>query len=216
MTPSQRSSVGGLGLLIGAALFVVHVLLRSLVTAGVEPAVFALQGSWLPINALGVLGAILVLLCLPALYAGVAASTGLLGLIGVLCIAVAWLFFGVFLSLYSLLILPWLAQSAPALVAADAPLPPGFAIVFAIALLAWLAGAVLLAVPLLRSKLQQPWVGYLLAGSALWMVLGNLILAPSGPSENLAINLLSNLGLVLLLAALAKLGSSLWAERRSA
>ena len=68
----------------------------------------------------------------------------------------------------------------------------------------------------LRGKLEQPWVGYLLGISALWMVFGNLILAPRGPSGNLAINLLSSLGPVLLLAALAKLGASLWAERRSA
>ena len=216
MAGSLRSQLGGLGLLVGAATFVVHVLLRSLATAGVEPEVFALRGSWIPINALGVLGAILVLLGLPGLYARIASATGLLGLLGVVSIAIAWLFFGVFLSLYSVLILPWLAQHAPELIAAGAPLPPGFMVAFAVGLLAWLAGAALLAVPLLRGKLEQPWVGYLLGISALWMVFGNLILAPRGPSGNLAINLLSSLGPVLLLAALAKLGASLWAERRSA
>jgi hypothetical protein len=212
MTSSQLSRVSGLGLLVGAVAFVVHVVLRSLITAGLDPSSFAQQGLWVPINALGLIGAVLVLLGLPAMYAGVAAVTGRLGLAGVVLIAVAWMFFGVFLSLYAMLLLSWLAERAPALVAAAAPLPTGFVVAFIVGLVAWLAGTVLLAIPFMRGRLHPRWVGYVLLASGLWMVVGNLIIAPSGPATNLAINLLSNLGPVLLLVAIGYLGLRMWIE----
>jgi hypothetical protein len=58
-------------------------------------------------------GAALVLLGLPALYARLAGPLGSLGLVGVVLVALAWMFFGVFLSLYAVLIAPWLADEAP-------------------------------------------------------------------------------------------------------
>jgi hypothetical protein len=193
-------------------MFVAHVVLRSLMTAGVDPSSFAKEGLWAPLNALGLIGAVLVLLGLPAMYATVAAATGWLGLAGVVLIAVAWMFFGVFLSLYAMLLLPWLAEKAPSLVAADAPLPTGFVVAFIAGLIAWLAGTVLLAIPFIRGRLHPRWVGYALSISGLWVVIGNLLIAPSGPATNLAINLLSNLGPVLLLVAVGHLGYRIWAQ----
>jgi hypothetical protein len=198
--------------LVGAVTFVVHVVLRSLMTAGVDPSSFAKEGLWAPLNALGLIGAVLVLLGLPAMYATVAAATGWLGLARVVLIAVAWMFFGVFLSLYAMLLLPWLAEKAPSLVAADAPLPTGFVVAFIAGLIAWLAGTVLLAIPFIRGRLHPRWVGYALSISGLWVVIGNLLIAPSGPATNLAINLLSNLGPVLLLVAVGHLGYRIWAQ----
>ena len=61
--------------MIGAVAFAVHLALRSLITAGVDPTTFATHGLWIPINALGVLGAVLVLLALPTLHAGMTAPT---------------------------------------------------------------------------------------------------------------------------------------------
>lgn len=69
---------------------VIHLVLRSLVTAGVDPATVAQQGAWTPINGLGVAGAALVLLGLPVLYAKLADRT-----------------------LYSVLVAPWLAEASP-------------------------------------------------------------------------------------------------------
>lgn len=82
MTITQFYRISGLGILIGAIMFIVHIVLRSLITAGLDPAAFALQGSWVPVNALGAVGAALVLLGLPGLYAKLAAPTGVLGLLG--------------------------------------------------------------------------------------------------------------------------------------
>lgn len=97
-----------------------------MITAGLGPSASAQQDLWVPINLLGVLGAVLVLLGLPAIYVRAAEKTGLAGFLGTALIAVAWMFFGLFLSLYAVIVLPWLAIRAPALVAASAPLPAAF------------------------------------------------------------------------------------------
>jgi hypothetical protein len=173
------------------------------------------EGLWVPINAFGVIGAALVLLGLPAMYARMAGPAGLLGLVGVVLIALAWLFFGVFLSLYSVLVAPWLAEKAPSLVSAAAPLPAGIIIAFIIGLVAEVVGSVLLAIPFIRGRVQPRWVGYMLPAAALLRVVGNFI-APSGPATNLAINLLSNLGPMLLLVALEYLGWRMWLEHAPA
>src|SRR5215213_2751263 len=70
----------------------------------------------------------------------------------------------------------------------------GFVVAFTLGLLAWLLGAVLLAVPFVRGPARARWVGYVLPASALWVLVGSFIIAPGGPASNLAVNLLSNLG----------------------
>jgi hypothetical protein len=216
VTSIRLSGIGGLLVFVGAVAFVLHVVLRSVLTAGVDPAVSAQAGLWVPLNALGALGAALVLLGLPAVYAPMAGGGGLPGLVGFALIEVSWIFFGVFLSLYGALVLPWLADEAPRLVAASAPTPLGFVVAFALGLLAWLLGAVLLAAPFVGGRVRPRWVGYLLPASALWVAVSTFIIAPSGPASNLAVNLLSNLGPVLLLSGLGYLGFRVWVERAPA
>ena len=216
MTGIRLSGIGGLLVFVGAVAFVLHVVSRSVLTAGVDPAVSAQAGLWVPVNALGALGAALVLLGLPAIYAPIAGWGGLPGLVGFALIVVSWTFFGLFLSLYGALVLPWLADEAPRLVAGSSPTPLGFVVAFALGLLAWLVGAALLAVPFVRGLARPRWVGYLLPASALWVLVGNFVIAPSGPASNLAVNLLSNLGPVLLLIGLGYLGIRAWSERTPA
>lgn len=215
MTSAQVFRISGRVLLAGAIAFVVHVVLRSVITAGPDPAAFAQAGLWVPVNALGVVGAFLVILGLPAVYARMAGSGGLSVLIGIALVAVAWMFFGLFLSLYGLLVLPWLADKAPTLLAPSTPPPPAFIVGFVIGLLAWLVGTVLLAIPFIRRREQPSWVGYTLSASGIWVVIGNLFIAPSGPASNLAVNLLSNMGPVLLLVGLGYLGYRLLSEHEA-
>jgi hypothetical protein len=216
LTGARLSGIGGLLVLVGAVAFVLHLGLRSVLTAGVDPAVSARAGLWVPLNALGALGAALVLLGLPAVYARMAGQGGLPGLLGFALIEVSWTFFGLFLSLYGALVLPWLSDQAPWLVASSSPTPVGFVVVFALGLLAWLLGAVLLAVPFVRGMVPARWIGYVLPASALWSLAGAFVIAPDGPASNLAVNLLSNLGPVLLLIGLGYLGFRAWAERAPA
>ncbi len=206
MTNSELYRISGRSLLVGAVMFIVHIVARSGITAGLEPVAFAKHAFWVPVNALGVLGAALVLLGLPGTYSKLASSTSLLALIGVVLIALAWMFFGVFLSLYAALVAPWLADKAPSVVAASTPPPPGVMIAFIIALLAELLGTVLLGIPFIRGRIAPSWVGYALPAAALLTIVGDLI-APTGPASHLGINLLSNAGPVLLMATLGYLGS---------
>jgi hypothetical protein len=207
--------IGGLLVIVGAVAFVLHVVWRSVLTAGVDPPVSAQAGLWVPLNALGALGAALVLLGLPAVYVRMAPQGGLPGLVGFALIEVSWMFFGFFLSLYGALVVPWLADQAARLVAGSSTTPSGFVVAFALGLLAWLVGAVLLAVPFVRGRVRPRWVGYLLPASALWVLVGSFVIAPSGPASNLAVNLLSNLGPVLLLIGLGYLGFRAWEEQRA-
>lgn len=164
----------------------------------------------MPVNVLGVIGAVLVLFGMPAMYARLAGPTGLLGLAGIVLIALAWVFFGVFLSLYAALVSPWLAVQAPSL--AVAPLPTGIVVAFGVGLIAWLVGGVLFGIPFIRGSVRPRWVGYLLPASAVWVVVGNIVIAPSGPADNLVVNLLSNLAPILLLVAFGYLGLQMWQE----
>jgi hypothetical protein len=216
VTGTRLSRIGGLLVFVGAVAFVVHVVLRSVLTAGVDPTVSAQSGLWVPVNVLGALGAALVLLGLPAVYAPMAGQGGLSGVVGFALIGVSWMFFGLFLSLYGALVVPWLADQAPRLVAGSAPLPLEFVVSFALGLLAWLLGAVLLAVPFVGGRMRPRWVGYLLPASTLWVLVGSFVIAPGRPASNLAVNLLSNLGPVLLLIGLGYLGVRTWAERAPA
>jgi hypothetical protein len=216
VTGTRLFRIGGLLVFVGAVAFVLHVVWRSVLSAGVDPAVSAQAGLWVPVNALGALGAALVLLGLPALYARMAGQGGLPGLAGFALIEVSWMFFGLFLSLYGALVLPWLADQAPRLAAGSSPTPLGFVVTFALGLLAWLVGAALLAAPFVRGRVRPRWVGYLLPASALWVLVGNFVIAPGGPASNLAVNLLSNLGPVLLLIGLGYLGFRAWVERAPA
>lgn len=192
-------------MLAGAGTFAVHILFRSVLSAGPDPTVFALDSLWMPVSALGVIGAVLVLMGLPAAFVRIVGAAGLSGVAGLALLAVAWMFFGLFFSLYSLLVLPWLAEQAPSLVAARAPLPAPMIGAFLIGLLAWFVGALLLATPFIRGLARPTWLGYVVVGSAVWMLVGNALLAPSGPVSDLGLNLLSNMSPVILLVGLAYL-----------
>jgi hypothetical protein len=68
MTSAQLFRISGLALVVGAGVFIMHFVARSVITAGADPATLAQQALWGPVNLLGVLGAVLVLLGLPGLY----------------------------------------------------------------------------------------------------------------------------------------------------
>jgi hypothetical protein len=212
MTSSQLFRFSGISLVVGAIAYIVYIVARSAITSGTDPVTFYQEGLWVPINVLGVSGAMLVLLGLPALYAKLADPTGVLGFVGVVLIAVAWTFVGIFLSLFGALIAPWLAEQAPALVATSAPLPTGLILAFVVGVIAELAGTMLLAIPFLQRGGEPHWVGYALPAAALLTLIGDVI-APTGPASNFAINLVSNVGPVLLMVGFAALGSRLWSER---
>ena len=211
----RRARIGGVAVVAGALAYVLHIVVRSMLTAGVDPATSAEAPLWVPVNALGAAGAAMVLIGLPAVADRIAARVGRAGLTGLALIALSWIFFGPFLSLHGALVQPWLAAEAPRLLSDSSATPSGFVAAFGLGLIAWLAGAVMLAIPLLKDREAPRWVGIMLPASALWFLVGSLVIAPDGPASNLAVNLLSNLGPVLLLIVLGYLGFRTWADARS-
>jgi hypothetical protein len=205
----QRLS--GFGLMTGAVGFTIHLVARSVLTAGTsgDMATFATHNLWIPINALGAASAALIILGLSGLYASLAQTRDRLGLLGSVLIGLAWMVLGVFLSLYSMLVLPWLATTLPGQVDGLNSSPP-MIVTFGFGLLAELTGTIVLAIPLVRQYSKSRWIGYVLLASALMVLVGDLVLAPDGPAANLAINLLSNLGPMLLMVAVGALGHQLW------
>lgn len=214
-TTERFRTIGGRMLAGGAIAYFLHVVMRSMLTAGVDPVNSAQSTLWVPVNALGAVGATLLLLSLPAMYRRLAGRDSARGLIGFGLLATSWTFFGVFLGLYGAIVMPWLANQAPELLAGSAPTPTAFTVAFALGLLAWLAGTVLLAIPFLNEESRPRWIGFMLPGSALWFLVGSFLIAPDGPANTLALNLISNLGPVLLLAALGWLGCRPWIDVRS-
>jgi hypothetical protein len=210
---TRLAGTGGLLVAAGAVAYVVHIVARSMLTAGVDPVESARGALWVPVNALGAVAAMAVLLGMPVIAARLRGQVGIPPRTGLALIEVSWMFFGVFLSLYGALVLPWLAGEVPHLVDGSAAPPTGVAVAFALGLLAWLLGALLLAVPFVKGPARPRWVGYVLPASALWTLAGSAVIAPDGPADNLALNLLSNLGPVLLLVAVGYLGFRMWTER---
>jgi hypothetical protein len=206
--------LSGFALMTGAVGFVVHLVARSIVTAagGGNTAIFATSTWWVPINAIGAVSATLVILGLSGLYATFAQPHDRLALLGSILIGLAWLVLGVFLSLYSMTVLPWLAASVPDMVD-GLNSDPAMIGTFGVGLVAELAGTLLLAVALVQGRSGSRWIGYVLLGSALMLIAGDFVIAPGGPSPNVAINLVSNLGPMLLMVALAALGYQLRLER---
>jgi len=210
-TSSGAVQVGGLALLAGALLFASYVVARSVITAaaGGDMSAFARDVMWVPANVAGAIGAALVLLGLPAVYASMARGLGRLGLAGVALIAIGWLILGVFVTLFGALVAPWLAETAPSLIVPSVALPDGLTIALVFGLVATLAGSILIAIPFLIGRVNPKWIGFMVPLSGIWSVGGDLA-APTGPASRLAINLLTNLGPILLVTALAALGLEAW------
>ncbi len=194
----------GVVLTLGAALSVAHVVLRSVLTARESAAAAMATPAWLAVQGLGVTGATLVLWGLPPMALSLAPAGGRAAVLGGGLLASAWMFLGIFLSYYGLLIAPWLAREAPAL-AAGGQLPPGMLGAFLAVLAVELAGCALLALPFLRHGVAPRAVGVLLPLGALLTIAGDL-LAPTGPASNLAWNLATNSGPVVLLVGLGWYG----------
>jgi hypothetical protein len=50
MMSSQLFRISGLALLVGAVAFIVHIAVRSVITAGPDPATFSKEGLWVPMR----------------------------------------------------------------------------------------------------------------------------------------------------------------------
>src|SRR2546425_12849109 len=121
MSSSQAFRLAGFALVVGAAVSFVSSLLNTLLFQGNDPTPYAGNPLFVPLNILSVLGTALLLLGLPALYLSRPEGWGVLGLIGIVLVFATGVMFGVFFSLFSVLLVPYLVQHAPAVVKGNGP-----------------------------------------------------------------------------------------------
>ena len=166
----------------------------------------AQNSGYIALNILNAVGAILFVYGMPGLFARWRHEWGGLGTAGLALIGLVAMLFGVFLSLLTAIVLPWLAAKAPDLMK-DQNGPPAMFVFFLVAVACLIVGNILMAIPILRGRVGPRWVGYLLIVSALVSIAGFFI-PRGGPDSqpSLLLSLFSSLQPLLLFVAIATLG----------
>jgi signal transduction histidine kinase len=164
MSPGMLYRLSGIALLLGSLLTVLFVIIGQFVlgdnhinflfagnglTAHSNNHFETLTGPlWLPMDLMILLGAILVVLGLPGMYAYLAPRAGRLGLVGFLLLLFAVLSFGVVEMAFCTFGLPFLALHAPQVLQQNFPALDGFAFV---ASLLYGTGTLLLGIAIMRA-----------------------------------------------------------------
>jgi hypothetical protein len=210
MSSREAFRLAGLALVVGAVLSFVGTVLNSLLFTGNDPTPYAGNALFVPVNILSAVGAGVLLLGVPALYLSRPEGWGVLGLIGLVLVFATGLMFGIFFSLLSALLLPYLVQQAPATVKGNGP--PSFFPFFILGTVFEVVGLLLMAVPIVRGFVAARWLGYVLLAAAVLGVVGFFLGGSNGPS-NALIALIGNLPGLLLFVVLGWLGYLLWMAR---
>jgi hypothetical protein len=209
VSPTQLYKLSGLSLILGAVLSFVAGLLGAILFVGNDPTPYAGNALFVPINLISAAGGALLVLGLPGMYGRYAGGLGVVGLIGMLLIFVAGLMFGVFLNLFGALMVPYLAAHAPDAVKGNGP--PSLLPFFIVGNVIFVLGDILLAIPMLRGRVQPRAIAYVLIGSAIFGAIGFLINFLNAPS-NVAVSVLGTIAPLLLFVALSWLGLRMWSE----
>lgn len=157
MTMWQVIRVGAVVLALGGLLAAVGVIV---IPAQEDHAAAVADPRFLPGHLALLAGSLLILLGLPAAYGREADRMGAAGLLGFGGVMIGVASFGVFLSLLTLMILPWTVDVLPEAQAAAGP--PAFAIFFPLAGIVATLGAILFGIAVAMSRAYTPWPGYVL------------------------------------------------------
>src|SRR2546421_9509967 len=182
MSSREAFRLAGFAMVVGAVLAFVGNLVTTFLFTGNDPTPYAGNPLFVPINILSALGSALLLLGLPVLYLSRPEGWGVLGLIGFVLVFATGLMFGIFFSLMSALLLPYLVQHAPDTLKGNGP--PAFFPYFIAGTLFEVVGMLLLAFPIVRGVIAERWVGYVLLAAAVLSVVG-FFLGGNGPSNPL-------------------------------
>ncbi len=180
MTTLQLYRLSGLSLVIGVVLWAVSMIVSGIAFPDNNDVAAATNPFNILLNLVGVVGTILALLGLPGMYARAARQGGLAWLVGVVLTAITAMLFGVFLGLMGVLVFPVLASRAADLFS-DGP-PPGFFVLFIIATLANVFGAILMAIPMITRGIYARWCGYVLLAQAVLGIVGFVTNGPGATS----------------------------------
>jgi hypothetical protein len=194
MSSTTLYRLSGISLFIGSLLLII----------GDIPGFFAgdNQASTIAIvsSLIRLIGAMLIALGLPGMYARVAGRVGMLGLIGFTCT-----FFFILIGMASETILafvfPFLAAHG-LLGATSGPPPLGLLIFFFVGDLLALVGGILLGVTVMRAAALPRWAGLLLIVGGLLYAVGSVLRLP-----------IAEVGLILFAAGLAWLAVGMWSKQ---
>lgn len=210
MSASQLLRLSGASLALGTLLGLISIIAGGLLFPEFNNPSYGTHPLYVPLNLLMTVGVALLLLGLPGLYTSQATYSGTVGLIGMVLIFIFLLLFGIFFSLLSALIFPFVAAQAPQLIQAEGP--PGLFPLFILGTVVSTLGPILFAVPMFRSSAQPRWAGYVLVLAGLFS-LASLTSGP-GTSPSVLTTAVNNASPVLLFIALGWLGWQLSAKAR--
>jgi hypothetical protein len=173
----------GIALLLGSLLGGIGSILHTVLFPDNNPTAQQILGMPFILDAvLFLLWALLLALSLPAFYLRQAARAGALGATGLVLFLLGILQAGVVFGNVQLVVFPYLAQSAPALLPSSGTGPiAGFLLWLALPALLVASGAILLGFATRRAHVFPGWTGALLIASGVLMLLSMLPLpAPFG------------------------------------
>jgi hypothetical protein len=209
MTTGQLYRLSGASLLAGAVLSVISSVISGVLFPDSSSPAQASNPLNVTLGFIGVLGTILALLGLPALYVRRATEGGAMWLIGVVLIAITGMLFGIFAALTFVIVFPALATAAPGLLS-EGP-PPALLSVFIVGTLANVVGAALMAVPMLTRSLYPRWCGWLMVLEALLAAFSFFFNGPS--SSGLLGQIINVIAPLPLFVVLGWVGYELWASK---
>ncbi len=172
MSSSTLFRLSGLGLLLGAILAIVAVVGHNAVRQASELADITNTPSVMFVRLLMV-GALLVIMGLPGLYARLAEWAGVLGLIGFVLTFVGLLFADVVMTANYGFIMPKIAATSEGRALIETGLPdPGFMmLIFPMILI----GLLLLGISIVRAKVLPRWIGLLFIASVLFIPVASAV-----------------------------------------
>lgn len=209
MTAALVYRVSGWSLVIGAIVSFVTLLYAAVVFIGNTDQV-AHRPEYLWVNVFSAVGIALLLLGLPGWFGSRASVAGVTGLIGMICIFLTGLVLGVFFSLLQALIFPYLATQAPQLLAGEGP-PAIFGVVL-FGTIMNVIGAALLAVAMLRARIEPLWTGYVWILCAVMAIVGFIIGGPA--ATNVASSIVGISSALLIFIALFGFGGDMLGRYR--
>jgi hypothetical protein len=171
---------------------------------------YANQPLFVVTNIVAAAATVLLLLGLPGVYASRADSFGVVGLVGAALIFTQGCMLGIFVSLQSAIVDPWLATHVPSLANDMSNEPAGYFFVFVFGSIFLVVGSVLLAIPLLRARLSPRWPAFILLLAAVIGVVTFFI--HNGTSNSLISLLIDQISPMILFVALAALGLQTWSH----
>ena len=168
---SSRSlyRLSGGTLIVGSLLIFLNSILGAILFPGHSSThAQVLSAPWLLVTLLVLVGSLLFVIGLPSMYLRQAGRAGVLGLIGFILLFLAILLQGAAFSSVQIVILPFLAQKAPQLMAG---LPVSAFLLLLISGLMQMIGAILLGIATMRASVFPRWAGILLLASGILLVL---------------------------------------------